>query len=302
MLGFINSLTGPEFLRFFTIYSLAVMAIGWLVHYQIRRSVKLVPGQNVLERELKDPYAIAYLRGGLKEVIMCAVIALDQRKHLRIGEETIRVRQRPATRDILHPVEKEVFEAASKRIQPYELLSDLEATLRLKEFEQTTQQHLQRLGLWLPEDSQHRLKSLLLLTQGAILIPGIYRLIRGLLLGRPVLFLVGLMVIFPLLTLGLIKPTQRTLAGDHFLAGLKHTFSFLGDGFRRQLRMQPMDVLMAAAIFGLTTGSFGGSSRYRKAFATPRTSSAWVGCGGGCGVGCGGGGGCGGGCGGCGGT
>lgn len=92
-------LTGPQFLLFYVIYA-AVVIVGTIVW---RKRAELTGSPRI---DLSDPYLIAYLRGGEREVLQVATIALIARGLLVKTGKQIQRAENASANSVQRPIEK----------------------------------------------------------------------------------------------------------------------------------------------------------------------------------------------------
>lgn len=292
---YLHQPTGPEFLAWYFMWSAGAMIVTLLAGNLALRSVESPRRPVSWGGDLADPYEIAYLRGGFKEAVIAALITLDKREYLKIEADTVKPMRSETN---LHPVESAVLAAAAPEANAYELIADPKLEANAETWTHQASRKLQKLGLLYTDDLRFKLNTLMAAGLALALAPGLYRLLRGIYLGRQVLFLVGMIVLVAAAGYWLCRAGRTTEQGRDLLARLKKDFSFLEDGWRREMPLSTPDMLIAAGLFGLSAGflgSLGASQRLRSALAAPRDTSPGANCGIGCGSSCGGG--CGGGCG-----
>lgn len=261
--------------------------------------------------DVSDPYAVAFLRGGLPEALRLTVLSLIDRGLLQLHEPD-RLRTAPDGEGVVRrPIERAVLgsfasEHSLRRLfiepEPLAAANSYRATLtglRLLPDEATRAARRWRLGLAL----------LLLVTlAGAKIVVALSQ--RRTNIG----FLIIEMVVFSFVAVKLHDPL-RTERGSAVMADLRRLFARLKD---RVDGLRPggatAEVALAAAVFGLgvlpavtfphvrqlfrmkSSRSFLGSGRGNSACGSACGGGSGGGCGGGGGSGCGGcgGGGCGG--------
>jgi uncharacterized protein (TIGR04222 family) len=282
-------LPGPEFLLFYAAFFVVVLVLLYLY----RQDKESDPPPPVAPN---DPYLMACLRGGPKEVICAATVGLIDRGFLTIAER--KVGQSPsANAELLsHPIEKEIwafFEdpadlfAVNIRPAVLEVAAEYEAELR-------------RLKLIPDEQIQGTRRTAAWFAAGLLLAVGALKLTVALSSGHTnVAFLIVMMVVAPYVVMKTGFP-YRTATGNKYLANMRALFSGLHDQVKS---IQPgtgtREVLWALSIFGvsaLPASAFPAVQYFTQ--ARGGMGGGGDGGGGGCG---GGGGGGGGGCGGCGG-
>jgi uncharacterized protein (TIGR04222 family) len=314
------NMMGPQFLRFYLLYGVAVILAGLM----FRRFAESLPATasrwspGVYPRE-GDAYAIALLRGGTREVartVLARLISLDL-----ITVEDRMVRQSGGQPPpMLAPVESaalgvlrggmsgdtglSAFEAERdvlSAVKPH--LKPLESELRLQ-------------GL-LPDSSfQERFEHLRLLLLFVLPGLGLLKLLMAMLRGRSnVGFLIVMTIIYAAVVFMIFAPPRRTRAGERYLAWLSESHQGLAKLLSQGRRERGAELALVAGIYGLQAVPELGPLRKALQPTPPPTAltstsgSYGGGCGGGvgdsggsCGGGSCGGGGCGGGgCGGCGG-
>jgi uncharacterized protein (TIGR04222 family) len=278
--------SGPDFLGFYIVLSgLVLVALRW---YLNARETAPTSGLSV-----KDPYLIAYLRGGTGEAAGVAVLSLCDRGLLDLDDGQISRADPAAAIRLSHPLERAVLAACLGGVKARSLIGDDLVVGACGSFDA----ELQALGLIADEPTRSRRK--LWAVAAAVVLLGIggAKLAVAMSQGRPNTgFLVLLMALVGFLLFRMVG-RHRTGVGDDALADLQQLFADLRD---RAGRLQPgqttSDAMLLAAIFGLSALPFDRFGAIRALFRNPTGSDA---SGGGCGSssGCGGGGG---GCGGCG--
>jgi uncharacterized protein (TIGR04222 family) len=293
-------LRGPEFLVFYGVFSAAVVVLVLLVErfFEAGSSDDAAAwGAGVA----KDPYQVAYLRGGRDEVIRVAIVSLVERQLLATDGGNLQtavdnaadVARRPLDRAILTK-----FAAADKGQSVYSDSVTLNEAKAIGEL-------LKQKGL-LPDARVNGIR--FLAAFGGVcalwIVAGIKMAVA---LGRGhhnILFLLFGAIVAALVCV-LISCRRRTVLGNRTVAHLQQVFSGLNS--RRdtiQFDSSSGDVAFLAAAFGMAAmpaalGTIFEPLQLRPPRAESDGGWAWgSSCGGG-GGGCGGGG-CGGGCGGCG--
>jgi len=294
-------LRGPEFLLFYFCFSLVVIFTITI----LRRRAESGPAPKI---DLGDPYLIAYLRGGEQEALGVAVISLVDRGMLVMNDQVIRCADH-VTRDMVkHPIEYEVLKKFGDPGEAHSIFKDD----NLKSMFRPYRDKLERAGLMPDADVRRDRRMRLLLALMALGVVGVIKIVFGLSLGKPVGFLV-VMMIAAMVIAAFTTFKRLTARGKETLADVTNLYS----GLRTRVNsLSPgsasAELAMFAAVFGvaaLATTPFG----YARTLFPQATSSSS--CGSSCGSSdssssCGssdggsssdGGGGCGGGgCGGCG--
>ncbi|MCL2161700.1 MAG: TIGR04222 domain-containing membrane protein [Betaproteobacteria bacterium] len=248
----------------------------------------------------RDPYKIAFLRGGRNETVQVAVVSLVDRGLLEIQGAIVRKAAGAAVDLAQYPIEKAVLADAATWTTPSTILRGRNVQSVLDKYEDDLQQKQLIAGAAVYWDRLPALVFALAATLGV----AIWRVLYALSQGRTnVLFLIILAIISTVVLLVMFY--RRTTAegkaalswlNQHF-AGLKQRASEIKSG------KQAQDIVLLGALFGVSALGF---DFIEQIYPPPAQGSGIdaVGLfdsgsdgGGGC---SGGGGGCGGGCGGCG--
>ncbi len=280
-------LRGPEFLAFYFCFSLVVIFAIVI----LRRRAESGDAPKI---DLGDPYLIAYLRGGENEALRVAVISLVDRGLLRRNEQSIR-RANHVTSDMApHPIEYEVL----KKFGAQDKASTIFKDKGLKAVFQPYRQKLENAGL-LPDAAARQARWIrFLLGFMALCGVGAIKLEIGLTLGRPVGFLIVMMIAAIILAAFASFP-RLTARGKAMLKDIRNLCS----GLKTRVNSirpgsSPAELAMFAAVFGVAALPVTQFGYAQTLFPQAGSSSS---CGSSCGSSDGGGGGCGGGgCGGCG--
>jgi uncharacterized protein (TIGR04222 family) len=290
-------LTGPNFLIFYLLLGIAVIAGLYLV----RRFIESGPVPRI---DYSDPYLLAYLRGGEQEAMRVAAVSLIDRGLLKLSDRCVEIVDDKAIDLVRRPVEAAVLRRA-------QATSDLRRFFDSRTIRATTVEYkemLQRLRL-LP-DKQIAARRVLLLSAvlailvGFALASALATAMRG---RHNILFLILLTAIFCGIAIRHYNPF-RTALGDALLADLQTLFQSL----KRRASMiraggATGEAVLLMAVFGinaLPSATFPAARQFEDKRRSTNTSCGGHGCGHGCsggsacgggGSGCGGGGGCGGG-------
>jgi len=319
-------ISGPDFLRLYAVLLAVLVVVAGVVRHSLRTPAD-DPGRLQL-----DPYQTAFLAGGYQAAAEAAMVALTARGVLNLdpGWRLQAVTEQPM---LQHPVEQAIFAAAAattpgsvgasqsgsargrtrRRSQardqadPGATVQTLGAAARpaLAEVER----ELRRMGLVMGPAQIGNVRAVPTLIMLAAAVLGGVRLARGMILGRPVGYLIGLLIVTVVLALFFIwRPNPRTRRGQHALRHLRQTNAALrtsavaaaatlagadlalavglwGPGV---LSGSPLDSLRAALRPAGTNGSDGGWGSGSSSCGSSGGSSCGGGCGGGGGGGCGG--------------
>lgn len=293
-------LPGPQFLVFFLLFGAFIL--GLLVW--VRRMGEPDPSVSV---QLTDPYEIAFLRGGANEVLRLAATGLIDRGILQVDETKLSIADEGRGRVLRNPIERAVLDHFRSEKELRSLFSDG----ALKEPAALYPAHLSELGLI--NGTGERLQQwLMCLTAIAVLwLTAIVKIRMGIARHHPFSYLVMLSIAFTVgcFVVGFRRRTQR---GERFLADMRTLFEPLRQRSGSFIpRSNNDEVLLMAAVFGVTSLPNSTYPYAHKLFAKSAGSGGDAGCGagtscgssdGGGGSSCGSSGGCGGGggCGGCG--
>lgn len=285
-------LTGPEFLVFYIFVSAVTIAtVVWF-----RRIAESGP---VPQLDLADPYAVAYLRGGISEAAKVATISLIDRGYLTNAGSRV-VPQKKDSSVLTHEIERCVLQWFSTTRE----FSSLDDRSLFEQIDYDYKRRMVNLGAYPDEDAETQ--RAIRITVGAAVLGGIaiIKAAIGLSRGRPITFLVILAFASIVVLFAVGKP-RRTTVGDELLSSIKTLF---GDLKSRRTQIKPggstKEVAWLAAAFGiglLPATSFPFVKQLRPQAASGHgdggcsSSCSSSSCGSSCG-----GGGCGGGCGGCG--
>lgn len=294
-------LRGPEFLLFYSVLGVAVVAFAWFC----RRSGMSI---EVAAKELADPYEIACLRGGPDEAIRVATCALIDRGLLRVEGLRVSAERPDAAYLVAKPIEKALMKECSKARDVDEVMKAVPVAAAASELEEK----LVRRGLLASK------RGLVIAFGGSLLMAGVAGTKIVIALGRGrtnVTYLLLLAILFSIVLLWMAR-NRRTFRGLRALHDLRTLLRGSRSVAYTASRHSP-DLDLLTAVFGLAAAwSHSRASEFRKLFpksanekgnvtsyGTTCGSVSSSGCGSSCSSGgssCGGGG-CGGGCGGCGG-
>jgi uncharacterized protein (TIGR04222 family) len=280
-------LRGPDFLAFYLVFGLAMLAVLWL----LRRAGEADTTSHVM---LDDYVEIAYLRGGPQEAMRVATLNLVNRGLLEVhGDDQLQAADKSWVETVSKPIERRLL----ARFRDSEKASSIFSDAALKEVAtKESEPNLVRLGL-LP-DSGRQARRLTLFGFGVFVLAAVAltKVAVALARGRTnILFLIFEAGVFAWVAFKVTHPL-RTPAGDALLSDLQTLFAGLKSRARSLVPgSETQDFALLTAVFGMEAipSHF---PRMNKLF--PKASSS-SGCGSSCGSSCGGGG-CGGGCGGCG--
>jgi uncharacterized protein (TIGR04222 family) len=287
---------GPVFLA---VYLLASV-VGLIVLYIVSRrassqSLRLPSGD--ARRLLRDPYLLAFLRGGAQETLQTVAFSLSERGLLRVlNKGLIASADRGALRTVTHSLEVAVLAECESPRGIGKLLHD-------KRLKRTAEEYAAPLKEWglIADDAEYaRRLPAFLAVAGALLAMTVIKIRMALQGGHTNIAFLVLLTVVALIVAIVIFRRRRTSAGDRALADQRTLFAQL-KGRVKQLAAggSTNEAVLIAAAFGLAALP---GAAYPFADTVHRQSqNAAAGCGGGSAGGSGSGGGSSAGCGGCGG-
>lgn len=330
--NFIGDMYGPYFLLLY--FVVIVATVGFSI-FKSRQIMSGTPGQggNRLIPTRPDPYEIAYLRGGVNEVVRLVVFELIQTRRLTMDPKSSKL---VAADDEgsntgapeLTPVKRSVLSFYATPQYAYKIfgssaLGEMAASCR------TYEDDLLRHGLVVTDAMRGAAYRVRLNGIGVILLLGGYKLTAALVTGHAN---VGFLILFAILGVALevtgTKLPRLTAEGQAYLRRLQTAFASLKRRRSNPIAVQPADswfpgsspahagdvddIVLTVGVFGFSALAGTPQAAYAQIFGQAASTSgcgstgscgSTSGCGsssGGGGDGGGGGGGCGG-CGGCGG-
>jgi uncharacterized protein (TIGR04222 family) len=285
------TLSGPAFLVFYIVFGIGVLIV--LHKLLARQSSSVVISANSLA---KDPYKIAYLRGGKNEAIGVATVALHDRGLLVWQKEKLQIAHKEAVLSVQRPIEKAVllYYSTPKKVEASVNYSSLNNACSIY------QRELEAQGLLRSFDTlkQRFIPCLvaLFILLGLSYLKISFALAHG---HSNILFLTILSWIFAFLVIVFLFKRQ-TAAGSQLLSDLKSLFSLLKQRAKKlSAGGETNEAALVTAVYGLqvlsdsqfpfvrqlmpASGGDGGGSSCSSSSGSSCGSS----CGGGCG-GCGG--------------
>lgn len=291
-------LSGPEFLGFYLKLGAGMFATLVLALWVMRRRAAAAP----LPRE---PYAVAYLRGGSREAARVAALSLVSKSLV-----LIRARRKSFERSPFPPPAnlRPIEHAALLAIEEGSTLRSIVRDRRVRDATDEIRAGLKASGHLSSANSDRPRRALFTAVSIVLLGTAATKLVVALVRGRTnVFFLIVLAAFYGCLLLWLFRWSEAH-AGRSAVRTVRDLIGRSGavHATASSLRDNPETLLRAAAI-GVIGGPFSSSGALRARDRATNSDGATH-CGGGCGGGAGGGdgggggGGCGGGCGGCGGS
>src|SRR5581483_1386403 len=110
------TMRGPQFLLLFaTMVVIAYIAVGSVIAARERERWPV-------RRPIRDPYAIAFLRGGYIELMKVVALALTLRGLLKVGAAKVESTDPQAMERVEVPIEKAVLKACATPVTPESIL------------------------------------------------------------------------------------------------------------------------------------------------------------------------------------
>lgn len=300
MIEFIDEIPGPDFLVYFSVFSVFCIVLGWSL---AGRDGSI--GYPMPELTNFDPVSIAALRGGWTAAVKTAVFHLWIRKMIKIEgtEEETRISMVGTDHILTDTVEREVADALRWPQKPRDIFNDRGFRDRIEDHLRPRLEELKSAHLTRTPGECTRAALVTLAGVGLIGSVGGIKILLGMERDRPVILLVILVLIALVVFLAGVNPMSKvSRLGRRYLKALKKQFRWVGEALRERRVPNGLDSSIAMAVFGvgmLSVGTnFGAGTTYAEfsaAFPPGKASGGCGGCGGGgCGGGCGGCGGCGG--------
>jgi uncharacterized protein (TIGR04222 family) len=283
------TMRGPQFLLFFTLIAIcAYVALGFLV---AARERERWPGN----QRVRDPYAIAFLRGGTSELVQVVALALLLRGLLKVELSYLKTVNPSDVERVAPPVEKAVLKACATPIKPTSIAANAGVSVAANGYERD----LEAMQLLADGEVRRARTGPVLLVIALLCGLAVMKILVAIATGHTNVFFLVFVAFLASVWMLMRITKRRTSAGDAALKNLTSLFSSL----RRRRRYFPTntvtDATMLAAVFGIYLLPDVSRASWAKLFAKPADSGSSSS--NSCGSSCGGGSGCGGGgCGGCG--
>jgi uncharacterized protein (TIGR04222 family) len=290
----IFDLRGPEFLAVYLLASVVGLIFFYVVSKRgFPQDPRLPSGDT--RRLLRDPYLLAFLRGGAGQTLQTVTFSLSERGLLSISKKGLIANGEPSARHALtHPLEIAVFAECGSLRRIGNLLRDK----RLRELVEDYAAPLKESGLIADRPEYARRLRAFLIVAGSLLAMTVLKISIALQGGHSNIAFLVILTVVVLIVAVVILTRRRTGAGDRALADQQTLFRELKGRVKRLTAGgATSEAVLIAAAFGLAALP---GTAYPFASAVHRQAqNGGAACGGS--SGCGGGGGGGGGCGGCGG-
>jgi uncharacterized protein (TIGR04222 family) len=284
-------LTGFNFLLFY--FVLGVL-INWGLRHWLRKKEM---EEFVRKPQMTDPYQIAYLRGGDREALSLATVALIDRGLLKAEGEILQARDNLAVDLVNRPIEKAVLKHYSVAGNADEVFTDPGARAACDEYRKELIKYRMIAD---PSLYRQRLAPALLAIAGLLLVTVIKVQIAFSQGRHNVMFLIILTVIF-CIAVFVALGNRTTGRGKAMLEDLKTLFARLRQRSKTiQGGGQTNDAVLLAAVFGINTLPAANFPFIKNLYPSKSNDSGGSSCGssspsdggscggGGCGGGCGG--------------
>jgi uncharacterized protein (TIGR04222 family) len=284
------NIPGPTFLLVYAVLTVVVC----LSFRQWIASRENQPATRILR--VRDPYEIAYLRGGIGELVQVVALALIRRNLLEPKTVMLETRMSGATDAVSVPIERAILDACRTATLAAKLQQNTSAQVSSEAYRRALIES-NLMPTWQMQSERNTLAAIAATVLiGVALIKIAYAVAHG---HSNIIFLIAFTAI-AMFALHKIATARRTRTGDQALQHLAALFARVKLGPRPTGPDQLHEALLLAAVYGDYAVPGMAPLTWRKLFRRPGDQSGSSSCGSnGCGSsGCGGGGG--GGCGGCG--
>jgi uncharacterized protein (TIGR04222 family) len=284
------NISGPTFLL---VYAVLTAVVSLSIRQWIG-SRENQPATRILR--VRDPYEIAYLRGGVGELIQVVVLSLIRRNLLAPKTVTLETKESGATHSVSIPIERAILDACRTATQAATLQQNTSVQISTEAYRRALIE-----SNLMPTEQMQRARNTVAAIAAAVLIGvALIKIVYAVAHGRGnIIFLIAFTAI-AMFALYKIATARRTREGDEALRHLGTLFARVKRGPQPTSPDQLHEALLLAAVYGEYAVPGTAQLAWRKLFRRPSDQSGGSSCGSdGCGSsGCGGGGG--GGCGGCG--
>ena len=234
MVEWIRAIPGPTFLLIFTLVWAFLSVILWVWLKYDGTNKLYIP-----EWASMNPYTIAYLRDGAEAVLHTAFFSLYDKGYLRLTGRNLQdydiVRSVKDRKVMVNAVERALYAHCIYPRSMGDVLNDTILLSRLDDLMAPIQEDLIDEGL-LKSTRQHMVAiSKVIIIIGTLIVFGGIKWNLGVQNDRPVGFLTIMLIIYPIITIVLLRPQGlHTAAGKRLLSQLEDHYSWLqlliGDG------------------------------------------------------------------------
>jgi uncharacterized protein (TIGR04222 family) len=247
------ALHGTDFLMFYAVFSAAILGLLW-------HRLKLIEARakNPVP-QLKDPYQIAYLRGGANAALHVASVALLDRGLLSVDGRLLQANRERQLEPDRPAIEQAVLCYFQQAGSPRDLASFSEAVAACQQYESD----LRRQGLLADAELNYHRRKVALLACLALLAVGGGKIVLALWQGRHNIgYLVGMTAVFSSSS-QILSRRKGTHAGNKMLGDLRTLFNDLRHrAYSMESGQFTNELMLVTAVFGIT--------------ALPATQFPWV--------------------------
>jgi uncharacterized protein (TIGR04222 family) len=287
-------LRGPAFLVLYVVLS----AVGLILLYLAQRGVILGEQRRASadgRKHLHDPYLVAYLRGGAREVLHTLVFALNQRKLVTNADaKLVASGSLESWKALPNSLESLLMSCLYTARPMRELIDDASLKAKIEAYAQP----LRESGLIADDAERARRWPALLGVAGVLAALSGVKILVALQRGHPNIIFLAILTLIVMASCYSIYRSPKTNAGRRALRDQQSLFGRLRNRVNRMAAQGATnEAVLVAATFGLD--SLPAAEYPMAAMLHHQSKKGSSSCSSGCGSSCGGGG-CGGGCGGCG--
>jgi uncharacterized protein (TIGR04222 family) len=284
-------LRGPQFLGLYAVLSGLGLTLIYMVARGLWTDSPRTPSPEG-RRQLRDPYLLAYLRGGSLEVLQTVAFSLNKRKLLSSSGTSLAATK---SRDALQAVRNHLELSVLSKCATTQTMAEVMRDRNLRRAAESYAEPLRESALVINADELKRRLPVWLTITGLLLALAVTKIVIALKHGHMNVAFLVVLTIFVLIWAYGILHRRRTPAGDQALADQQTLFGRLKGRVTRLAADGATDeAVLVAAAFGLDAlppdaYPFAASLRRQAHNSSTNTSSCGgSSCGGGCGGGCGG--------------
>ncbi len=274
---------GPQFLVLYAAVSLA--AFVWM-RWTIRERESTETSSAL---RVRDPYEIAYLRGGTPQLVQVVVLSLIRRGLLEARAGQLLKSDFGAADAVSLPVERAVLDGCRGPTTA----ATLDRSAAVQAAAERYRSALQANGLVPTDEMRGKRRRFAMKAMFVLLAFAVVKILYALATGHSNVLLLVISGVLVVILFSALAKDHRTQRGDEALRNLATLFSRVKRGPRPLEAERLHEALLLAAVFGDFSASGMETSAWRKLFPM-RSNTNDSGCGSSCRSGCGGGGGCGG--------
>lgn len=288
--------SGPEFLAFYIIF-----VLFWGILFRV--IIQMASPSKITDMSIvKDPYAIAYLNGGIGELVRVVIVSLIDRDLLNVSGDTVKSTKN-ALQFVQKRIEQAVVKATSEENSVDKIVSDSIVNMEADVY----QMYLEEKGYLYSGRHKTTLTNLQILAYGGVVLMALTKIFIALGRGRTNIEFLILCAVGAVFYIKFLVHPTKTTAGQNVIL---HLSDILKNSRMRIYNLQKgatNELALIVAVFGITILPPEAFPYSKTLFARSWKSDqgTTASCGSSCSSSCSsssscGGGGCGGGCGGCG--